>query len=89
MSKVKHNAISQQIGNIYHYYIAINLFFKIDDWKKCEIETLGDIALFDKNNKQIYNIEVKHHSNENELKIYGEEFQKTLYNWFKIKEKFN
>jgi len=89
MSQVKHNALSQKMGDIYHYYIAIDLFFKIDNWEKCEIETQGDIAFFDKHNYQILNIEVKHHLDENELKIYDEEFQKTLYNWFNIKEKFN
>jgi len=88
VSKIKHSALSQKMGDVYHYYITINLFFKLEIWAKCSIEEQGDIVFFDENDKQVYNIEVKHHVEKNELKIYDEEFQKTLYNWFNIKDKF-
>lgn len=86
--KIQQNALLQKMGDIYHYYIAINLLLENNDWDKCLIEQNGDIGLFDNDGKQIFNIEVKHHNNKHELKIYGEEFQKTLYNWFNIKELF-
>lgn len=60
-----------------------------NNWSRCEIEKFGDIALIDKNNKQIFNIEVKHHIVKNELKIYEEEFLKTLSNWFDIRNIFD
>jgi len=86
--KIQQNALVQKMGDIYHYYIAINLLLKNNDWAKCLIEQSGDIGLLDNAGKQIFNIEVKHHNNQHELKIYEEEFQKTLYNWFNIKELF-
>jgi len=89
MSKIKQNALSQKMGDIYHYYVAIKLLLEKNNWDKCEIEQLGDIALLDKNGKQIYNIEVKHHESKNELKVYEEEFLKTLSNWFDIRNLFN
>jgi hypothetical protein len=89
MSKIKQNSLSQQIGNVYHYYVAIKLLLENNNWSKCEVEKLGDIALIDKNNKQIFNIEVKHHIEKNELKVYEEEFLKTLSNWFDIRNLFD
>lgn len=89
MSKIKQNALLQKMGDIFHYYIAIKFLLENNDWAKCEIEKLGDITLFDKNGIQIYNIEVKHHESTNELKIYEEEFLKTLSNWFDIRNLFN
>jgi len=87
--KIKQNALSQKVGDIYHYYIAIQLMFQNNSWDKCSIEQYGDIVLFDSGEKQILNVEVKHHLEEKELKIYEEEFQKTLSNWFDIKNLFN
>lgn len=89
MAKIKQNALSQKMGDIYHYYIAIKLMLDNNSWNKCIIEQYGDIVLLDENEKQIYNIEVKHHIEEQELKIYNEEFQKTLSNWFDIRDLFN
>jgi hypothetical protein len=89
MSKIKQNSLSQQMGNVYHYYVAIKLLLENNNWSKCEVEKLGDIALIDKNNKQIFNIEVKHHIEKNELKAYEEEFLKTLSNWFDIRNLFD
>ncbi|KLE06521.1 hypothetical protein AF78_03075 [Aliarcobacter butzleri L353] len=89
MDKIKQNALSTKMGDIYHYYLAIKLLLENNNWGKCEIEKLGDIALIDKNNKQIFNIEVKHHIEKNELKIYEEEFLKTLSNWFDIRNLFD
>ncbi|MDX9900530.1 MAG: hypothetical protein RBT22_03430 [Aliarcobacter sp.] len=89
MSKIKQNSLSQQMGNVYHYYVAIKLLLENNNWSKCEVEKLGDIALIDKNNKQIFNIEVKHHIEKNELKVYEEEFLKTLSNWFDIRNLFD
>lgn len=89
MSKIKQNSLSQQMGNVYHYYVAIKLLLENNNWSKCEVEKLGDIALINKNNKQIFNIEVKHHIEKNELKVYEEEFLKTLSNWFDIRNLFD
>lgn len=88
MSKIKQNALSQKMGDIYHYYVAIKFLLENNNWSKCEIEKYGDITLLDEHNRQIYNIEVKHHESKNELKIYEEEFLKTLSNWFDIKNLF-
>ena len=84
-----HSALSQKAGDVYHYYIAILYMFQIEDWSKCTIEESGDIAFYNIEEKQIYNIEVKHHIEPKELKIYEEEFLKTLYNWFNIRKQFN
>lgn len=89
MDKIKQNALSTKMGDIYHYYLAIKLLLENNNWSRCEIEKFGDIALIDKNNKQIFNIEVKHHIGKNELKIYEEEFLKTLSNWFDIRNLFD
>ena len=89
MDKIKQNALSTKMGDIYHYYLAIKLLLENNNWIRCEIEKFGDIALIDKNNKQIFNIEVKHHIGKNELKIYEEEFLKTLSNWFDIRNLFD
>jgi len=89
MSNIRHSALSQKMGDIYHYYIAIDLFFKTEDWEKCSIEEQGDIVFFNSDDKQILNIEVKHHIESKELNIYDEEFQKTLYNWYNIQEQFD
>lgn len=89
MKKIKQNALSQKMGDIFHYYVAIKLLLNNNSWNKCQIEQSGDIALFDQDDKQIYNIEVKHHESKNELKVYEEEFLKTLSNWFDIKNLFN
>lgn len=89
MDKIKQNALSTKMGDIYHYYLAIKLLLENNNWSRCEIEKFGDIALIDKNNKQIFNIEVKHHIGKNELKIYEEEFLKTLSNWFDIRNIFD
>ncbi len=89
MDKIKQNALSTKMGDIYHYYVAIKLLLENNSWVRCEIEKFGDIALIDKNNKQIFNIEVKHHIDNNELKVYEEEFLKTLSNWFDIKDLFD
>jgi len=89
MSNIRHSALSQKMGDVYHYYIAIDLFFKIEDWEKCSIEEQGDIVFFNSDDKQILNIEVKHHIESKELNIYDEEFQKTLYNWYNIQEQFD
>jgi len=89
MSKIKQNALPQKMGDIFHYYVAIKLLLSNNSWNICQIEQSGDIALFDQYNKQIYNIEVKHHESQNELKIYEEDFLKTLSNWFDIKNLFN
>lgn len=88
MSKIKQNALSQKMGDIYHYYVAIKFLLENNYWNKCEIEKYGDITLLDEHNRQIYNIEVKHHESKNELKVYEEEFLKTLSNWFDIKNLF-
>lgn len=89
MSKIKQNALPQKMGDIFHYYVAIKLLLDNNSWNKCQIEQSGDIALFDQDDQQIYNIEVKHHESKNELKVYEEEFLKTLSNWFDIKNLFN
>lgn len=89
MSKIKQNALSTKMGDIYHYYVAIKFLLENNNWFICKIEKLGDIALIDKNGKQIFNIEVKHHIEKNELKIYEEEFLKTLSNWFDIRNLFD
>lgn len=89
MSKIKQNALPQKTGDIFHYYVAVKLLLDNNSWSKCQIEQSGDIALLDKDDKQIYNIEVKHHNDINELKVYEEEFLKTLSNWFDIKNLFN
>lgn len=89
MDKIKQNALSTKMGDIYHYYLAIKLLLENNNWNKCEIEKLGDITLIDKNNKQIFNIEVKHHIEKNELKVHQEEFLKTLSNWFDIRNLFD
>ncbi|WP_310439796.1 hypothetical protein [Sulfuricurvum sp.] len=89
MGKIKQNALSQKMGDIFHYYVAIKLLLENNDWVKCKIEKYGDIALIDNTGKQIYNIEVKHHTNKNELNVYEEEFLKTLSNWFDIRTLFN
>ena len=89
MDKIKQNALSTKMGDIYHYYLAIKLLLENNNWIRCEIEKFGDIALIDKNNKEIFNIEVKHHIGKNELKIYEEEFLKTLSNWFDIRNLFD
>lgn len=89
MSKIKQNALLQKMGDIFHYYVAIKLLLDNNGWNKCQIEQSGDIALFDQDDKQIYNIEVKHHESQNELEVYKEEFLKTLSNWFDIKNLFN
>ncbi len=89
MSTIKQNALPQKMGDIFHYYVAIKLLLDNNSWNKCQIEQSGDIALFDKDDKQIYNIEVKHHNSRNELKVYEEDFLKTLSNWFDIKIFFN
>ncbi|MAD40944.1 MAG: hypothetical protein CL623_00925 [Arcobacter sp.] len=89
MAKIKQNALPQKMGDIYHYYVAIKLLVDNNSWNKCQIEQSGDIALFDQDDKQIYNIEVKHHESKNELKVYEEEFLKTLSNWFDIRNLFN
>ena len=84
--KIKQNALSQKLGDIFHYYIAIDLLLNNTDWFICNIEQYGDIALIDNNGNQLLNIEVKHHTGTNELKVYSEEFLKTLSNWHDIKE---
>jgi len=89
MAKIKQNALAQKMGDIFHYYVAIKLLLGNNSWNKCQIEQSGDIALFDQDDKQIYNIEVKHHESKNELKVYEEEFLKTLSNWFDIRNLFN
>ncbi|MGE4511081.1 MAG: hypothetical protein AB7D43_08275 [Sulfurimonadaceae bacterium] len=89
MKKIKQNALSQKMGDVFHYYVAIKLLLDNNSWNKCQIEQSGDIALFDQDDKQIYNIEVKHHESKNELKVYEEEFLKTLSNWFDIRNLFN
>lgn len=89
MSKIKQNALSQKMGDVYHYYLTIKLLLENNDWTKCEIEKFGDISLLDENGMQICNIEVKHHESKNELKVYEEEFLKTLSNWFDIRTLFN
>lgn len=89
MSKIKQNALSQKMGDVFHYYVAIKCLLENNNWNKCQIEQSGDITLFDQDDKQIYNIEVKHHESKNELKIYEEEFLKTLSNWFDIRNLFN
>jgi hypothetical protein len=78
MDKIKQNALSTKMGDIYHYYLAIKFLLENNNWSRCEIEKFGDITLIDKNNKQIFNIEVKHHIEKNELKVHQEEFLKTL-----------
>lgn len=88
MGKLKQNALSQKMGDVFHYYVAIKLLLDNNSWNKCQIEQSGDIALFDQDDKQIYNIEVKHHESKNELKVYEEEFLKTLSNWFDIRNLF-
>ncbi len=88
-NKIKQNALSQKVGDIYHYYVAIQLMLHNNSWNKCIIEQYGDIVLLDTNGQQIFNIEVKHHLETTELKIYEEEFQKTLSNWFDIKNVFD
>lgn len=87
--KIKQNALSQKMGDIYHYYIAIKFMLENNEWDKCIIEQYGDIVLLNTDREQIYNIEVKHHIEEKELKVYEEEFQKTLSNWFDIRNLFN
>ena len=89
MSKIKQNALLQKMGDIFHYYVAVKFLLENNTWAKCEIEKMGDIALFSDDEMQTYNIEVKHHENENELKVYEEEFLKTLSNWFNIRNLFN
>lgn len=89
IQKIKQNALTQKMGDVYHYYVGVKLLLENNNWSKCEVEKLGDIALIDKNNKQIFNIEVKHHISKNELKIYEEEFLKTLSNWFDIRNLFD
>lgn len=88
MGKIKQNALAQKMGDVYHYYVAIKLLLENNDWDKCLIEQCGDIVLLNGDSKQMYNIEVKHHVENKELKIYEEEFQKTLSNWFDIKNLF-
>ncbi len=83
--KIKQNALSQKMGDIYHYYIAIDFMMNKPDWIICKIEQYGDITLIDKNGKQLFNIEVKHHESLNELKIHSEDFLKTISNWFNIR----
>lgn len=89
MKASSHSALSQKMGDIYHYYVAIKLLMENNDWMKCVIEKHGDITLLSNDDKHILNIEVKHHEAIHELKIYEEEFQKTLFNWFNIKHLFN
>jgi hypothetical protein len=89
MDKIKQNALSTKMGDIYHYYLAIKFLLENNNWSRCEIEKFGDITLIDKNNKQIFNIEVKHHIERNELKVHQEEFLKTLSNWFDIRNLFD
>ncbi|NVJ54219.1 MAG: hypothetical protein HWD90_11015 [Campylobacteraceae bacterium] len=86
---INHSALPQKMGDVYHYYLAIKLMLDNNDWDSCTIEENGDIVLFDNTKKQIYNIEVKHHYEKKELKIFEEEFQKTIFNWFNIKYLFN
>lgn len=88
MDKIKQNALSTKMGDVYHYYLTIKLLLENNNWNKCEVEKFGDIALID-NNKQIFNIEVKHHIEKNELKVHQEEFLKTLSNWFDIRNLFD
>lgn len=85
---IKHSALTQKMGDVYHYYIAIKLMLDNNDWDSCTIEENGDIVLFDITKKQILNIEVKHHYEKKELKVFEEEFQKTIFNWFNIKNLF-
>ncbi len=87
--KIKQNSLPQKMGDVYHYYVAVKLMLDNNDWDKCLIEQYGDIVLLDSDGHQIFNIEVKHHEEKKELKIYEEEFQKTLSNWFDIKDLFN
>ena len=77
-----HSALSTKMGDIYHYYIAIDVLLDVDNWNKCLIEKHGDIVLLNKDNKQVLNMEVKHHHGTNELLIHQEEFQKKLFNWY-------
>lgn len=87
--KIKQNALLQKAGDVYHYYIAIKVMLENNNWNQCTIEESGDIALLDENGLQLFNFEVKHHNENKELKIYEEEFQKTLFNWFNIKNIFD
>ncbi len=84
-----HSALSTKMGDVYHYYVAIDLLLSISDqWHKCLIEESGDIVLLNKDDNQIFNIEVKHHIEDNELMVHNIDFQKTLFNWFQDKNKY-
>ncbi len=89
-NKSNHSALSQKIGDVYHYYVAIDYLLHIekDMWDKCLIEKYGDIVFLNKYGNQILNIEVKHHDNDDELKVYHIDFQKTLFNWVKDSSKY-
>ena len=84
-----HNAKKQVVGFEYQYYIAVDFLLKLNNWDKCLIEENGDVTFLDDNDNQILNIEVKHHTNENKLKLHSEEFQKTIYNWDNALKKLN
>jgi len=90
-NKSNHSALSQKMGDVYHYYIAIDYLLKIekDKWDKCLIEKYGDIVFLDQYDNQIVNIEVKHHDKDDELKVYQVDFQKTLFNWVKDSGKYS
>lgn len=85
----KHSALSTKMGDIYHYYVAIDLLLSIPGrWYKCLIEEHGDIVFLDKDDNQIFNIEVKHHIEDDELMVHNIDFQKTLFNWFQDRNKY-
>lgn len=88
-NEINQNALVTKMGDVYHYYISMELLISTNDWFKCHIEKYGDIVLEDSNGNHLRNIEVKHHVSTKELKVYDEEFQKTLYNWYNIRKYIN
>lgn len=89
MEESKHSALKQKIGDFYHYYVALYYMLEHSDWDNCDIEKNGDISLLNSSNEIIRSIEVKYHSQEEELIPHSIELWKTIHNFYNDFERYH
>lgn len=82
MDKIKNDATSSKLGDIYQYYIALKDCFKMNKGDRLQIEALGDVTVISDLKNFCFQKEVKHHINSKNFSNQDIEFWKTLYNWY-------
>jgi hypothetical protein len=79
LERVSNDATLSKIGDIYQYLIALLKCFELQEGESILIEVLGDVTKVSQ--KESFQMEVKHHSGDDNLIDRDIDFWKTLKNW--------